>query len=147
MVKVTVMRKKKAEWRSSVGNSQGQSSWPHSIPQNCAVRDLWVKGCEEVPVFLGKVFWVSQYASLFASCCERDWMVEWLCFTSTRCSPSKSQLIISHFDEPPAGHCYHNKAVRKTQKAWYCLLDADLVGLMMFVWVHPKHNSQKQPCA
>lgn len=57
MVKVTVMRKKKAEWRSSVGNSQGQSSWPHSIPQNCAVRDLWVKGCEEVPMFLGKVFW------------------------------------------------------------------------------------------
>ena len=57
MVKVTVMRKKKAEWRSSVGNSQGQSSWPHSILQNCAVRDLWVKGCEEVPIFLGKVFW------------------------------------------------------------------------------------------
>lgn len=57
MVKVTVMRRKTAEWRSSVGNSQGQSSWPHSIPQNCAVRELWVKGCEEVPMFLGKVFW------------------------------------------------------------------------------------------
>ena len=76
-------------------------------------------------------------------------------FTSTRCSPSKSQLIVSQFDEPPAGHCYHNKAVRKTQKAWswnhtfkislYCLLDADLVGLMMFVWVHPKHYRRNNP--
>lgn len=82
--------------------------------------------------------------------------IEWLCFTSTRCSPSKSQLIISQFDEPPAGHCYHNKAVRKTQKAWswnhtfkislYCLLDADLVGLMMFVWVHPKHYRSSTLC-
>lgn len=25
----------------------------------------------------GKVFWVLQYVSLFASCCERDWMAEW----------------------------------------------------------------------
>lgn len=90
-------------------------------------------------------------------------MTEWLCFTFHNDVLNERVLHFPSFPgifgwgNPcftqsriiiPPGHCYHNKAVRKTQKAWswnrrfqmslYCL-HADLVGLMMFVWEHPKH--------